>query len=207
MIKNKLISLVLLVVVAVFLGIYGKNIWKSIRPASNLPTASESVSPESSASNSPTVRPSLNPIKTAIPTGKGPTFMDEKVPWDLLLGAASCELKGEIKFLNSQTYDNQDALFIYNGVDHPARNVHWTITPAEPNLQIGPNIFDKMPIPNGQSLIGVFPNGNLSAKKYQLTAVMEFGRLVDDKGKFVTAKGNVKVFYKPCTGKTTVVLP
>lgn len=124
-----------------------------------------------------------------------------------MLADASCELKGEIKFVNENTYDNQDAIFIYKGVDHPGRNVFWKITPAESNLEIGPNIFNKIPIPNGQALLGVFPKGSLSAKKYTLTAVMQYGRLVDDKGKFVSVGGNVLVSEKPCQGQTTVVLP
>ena len=171
---------------------------------------SESPMPSVTASPTPTPAPTKTPIasKVPLPTGDGrTTFINEKVPWELLLADASCELKGEIKFLNEKTYDNQDALFIYKGVDHPGRNIKWTISPAEPNLEVGPNIFSKIFIPNGQSLLGVFPKGALGAKKYELTAVMEYGRLIDEKGKFVTAGGDVKVFEKQCKGKTTVVFP
>ena len=155
-----------------------------------------------------TLSPTPKVSKVPLPTGDGATsFVGEPVPWRLLLDDASCELKGEIKFLNDHIYDNQNALFIYHGVDHPARNVKWTITPAEPNLSAGPNIFSKLSIPDGQSLLGIFPVDPVSAKKYTLTAVMQYGRLVDDKGKFVTVGGNVKVFEKPCRGQTTVVFP
>ncbi len=211
--KNKLILSVLLVAVAIFLVTYGKHLWKFFQPGSGpaVSTPSVSFSSEPSAINSPSSLPSAKPtpgaIKTAIPTGKGPSFIDEKVPWELLLNDASCELKGEIKFLDSRTYDNQDARFIYNGIDHPGRNVYWAISPEEKNLEIGPNIFNKIPIPNGQSLLGIFPKGDLGFKKYKLTAVMEYGRLVDDKGKFVTVGGNVKVFKKLCKGNTTVIFP
>ena len=209
MIKNKLISLVLLAVVVVFLVTYGKHLWQSWQPSSNLAinTPSPSPSPEPSAKSSPSVKPTSGPIKTAVPTGTGPTFIDEKVPWDLLLADASCELKGEVKFLNGNTYDNQDARLIYNGVDHPGRLVYWTITPAEKNLEIGPNIFSKIPIPNGRSLLAIFPKGPLGFKKYELTAMMDYGRLLDAKGKFITVGGDVKIFKKPCQGKTTIVFP
>ena len=199
--------IVLLLVILVLAGVYFGVLRRapSGEPAvSASPEPSKTISP--SPSPSPTPRPSVS--KVPLPTGDGKTtFIDEKVPWELLLADASCQLKGEIKFLNEKTYDNQDALFIYQGVDHPGRNIKWTILPAEPNLEIGPNIFSKIPIPDGQSLLGVFPKGTLGAKKYELTAVMEYGRLVDEKGKFVTGGGNVKLFEKQCQGKTTVVFP
>ena len=195
----------LIVVILVLAGVY---FW--VLKPSGEPMESESPMPSVTASPTPTPAPTKTPIasKVPLPTGDGrTTFINEKVPWELLLADASCELKGEIKFLNEKTYDNQDALFIYKGVDHPGRNIKWTISPAEPNLEVGPNIFSKIFIPNGQSLLGVFPKGALGAKKYELTAVMEYGRLIDEKGKFVTAGGDVKVFEKQCKGKTTVVFP
>jgi len=203
----KILFVTLVVVILVLAGVY---FW--VLKPSGEPIVSESPAPSDTAipSTTPTLTPSKTPVssKVPLPTGDGrTTFIDEKVPWNLLLADASCELKGEIKFLNEKTYDNQDALFTYKGVDHPGRNVKWTVSPAEPNLEIGPNIFSKMPIPNGESLLGIFPKGTLGSKKYELTAVMEYGRLVDEKGKFVTVGGNVKLFQKTCKGKTTVVLP
>lgn len=171
-----------------------------------------SESPEASGTESPSASPLPsrfpNIIKTPLPIGDGrTTFVGESVPWNLLLSDASCELKGEIKFLNSNTYDNQDAIFIYNGIDHPARNIKWTKTPDDGSLSIGPNIFSKIPIPNGQLLLGVFPLEEPKSKRYELTAKIAYGRLVDESGKFVTAGGNVKIFEKQCQGKTTVVFP
>lgn len=174
-------------------------------------------SPEISGTESPSVSPSPailpagespNIAKTPLPTGDGKTtFIDEAVPWQLLLSDASCELKGEIKFISATTYDNQDALFIYNGIDHPARNIKWTKTPDDGSLAIGPNIFSKIPIPDGRALLGVFPLEEPKSKKYELTAKIAYGRLVDENGKFVTAGGNLKIFEKQCQGKTTVVFP
>lgn len=170
--------------------------------------------------NQPSVSPvvSLTPLpkssgkpqvaKIPLPTGDGKTtFIDETVPWHLLLSDASCELKGEIKFLNANTYDNQDAVFIYSGIDHPARNIKWTVVPDDGSFIVGPNLFSKIQLPYGQALLGIFPRQEPKNKKYELTATIAYGRLVDEKGNFVTAGGTVKLFEKQCKGKTTVVLP
>ena len=97
-------------------------------------------------------------------------------------------------------------MFIYNGIDHPARNIFWTVTPQD-NISVGPNLFNKTTLPNGESLLGVILPENPQYKKYEITAKIQYGRLVDGKGNFVTVGGYVKVFEKQCTGKTTVVLP
>ncbi len=128
------------------------------------------------------------------------------MPWSLLLGDASCELKGEIKFLNHNTYDNQDALFTYKGVDHPGSLVFWTVTPQD-DISIGPNIFSNIPIPNGDSLLGIVLPENPKSKQYEITATIQYRRQVDAKGNFVTEGGNIKTFQKQCVGKTTVILP
>lgn len=146
-------------------------------------------------------------VNVPMPSSDGrTTFVGEPVPWHLLLADASCELKGEIKYLNSKTYDNQDAMFIYRGVDNPGRNVIWTVSPKD-DILIGPNIFSNIPIPNGESLLGISLPKNPIAKRYELTAKIQYGRLVDEKGDFVFAGGTVKNFEKQCKGKTVVVLP
>ena len=162
------------------------------------PSASSSTSPDPSSTASPSVSSSPLP---SVSSQVGAT-----VPWNLLPKEASCTLRGEVRYLNANTYDNQDALFIYSGIDHPGRNIHWTVTP-EDGLAIGPNIFTKMPIPNGESLVGVTLPANPKYKRYELRAVVDYGRLIDDKGNIVTVGGNVKVFQKQCSGKTTVILP
>ena len=98
---------------------------------------------------------------------------------------------------HNNVYDNQDAKFIYKGIDHPGRLVYWTVSPQD-NLGVGPQIFAQIPIPDGESLIGISLPENPKYKQYELTASITYGRLVN---------GNVKVFTKACTGKTTVVLP
>ncbi|MBI2626715.1 MAG: hypothetical protein HYW77_00515 [Parcubacteria group bacterium] len=212
--KNK-IFLSVVAIGLVFSVVYFGDIWTSdVQPtpdAVDSPEPSKTESPLNSpfATATPTKTPINTPIvtKTPFPTGDGrTTFIDEKVPWELLLGQASCQLKGEIKFLDHNTYDNQDALFIYSGVDHPGRNIIWTVTPLD-DLSVGPNIFNKMFIPDGESLLGVTLPDNPKYKKYELTVKMQYGRLVDEKGNYVTVGGNVKVFEKQCDGKTTVLFP
>ena len=212
--KNKVFLLVVAVGL-IFSVVYFRDIWtsdvQSIPDVIDSPEPSKTENPSNSpfATVAPTKTPTNTPIvsKTPLPTGDGrTTFIDEKVPWELLLGQASCQLKGEIKFLDHNTYDNQDALFIYSGVDHPGRNILWTVTPLD-DLSVGPNIFNKMFIPDGESLLGVALPDNPKYKKYELTAKMQYGRLVDEKGNYVTVGGNVKVFEKQCEGKTTVILP
>ena len=200
--KNTTIWLLILVAgLALVTFSFIKNHNNSIEPT---PMATDSLSPSPSISSQEPLSPS--PVVSMSPIPSVSSQIGATVPWDLLPKSASCNLKGEIKFLNSNTYDNQDALFTYSGIDHPARNIHWAIVP-EDNLKFGPNIFAKLPIPNGQSLIGIALPEDPKYKKYDLYAIVDYGRLVDAKGNIVTTDGNVKVFQKQCTGKTTVVLP
>lgn len=202
--KNIIISAVLLVVVLISTIVYfsKKTTDENVIGESPSPTViGESPAPSSSP------KPNITKVPVPLPSGDGrTTFIGETVPWSLLLADASCELKGEIKYLNQNTYDNQDALFIYRGIDHPGRNIFWTVTPQD-DISVGPNIFNKIPIPNGESLLGISLPDNPKYKKYDITAKIQYGRLVDAKGNFVTEGGTVKVFEKQCTGKTTVVLP
>ncbi|MBI2674261.1 MAG: hypothetical protein HYX22_00785 [Candidatus Yanofskybacteria bacterium] len=211
-IYKNVIFLSVVAVGGIILVVYFWKVWTSDvpRPSDvvNLPTEEPSVSPSptpSTSSGQATPRPIAT--KAPLPTGDGrTTFIDEAVPWSLLLGEATCRLQGEIKFLDHNTYDNQDAKFIYNGVDHPGRNIFWTVTPQD-EISVGPNIFGKMFLPNGESLIGIALPENPKSKQYELTVRMHYGRLVDEKDHFVTIGGNVKVFEKQCDGKTTIVLP
>jgi|SRR3989344_8330069 len=113
------------------------------------------------------------------------------------INEATCGLKGEIKFLNHNTYDNQDALFTYRGIDDSGRNIFWNVSPQD-DIRVGPNIFNRMPIPDGQSLLGIVLPQKPKYKRYELAAKIQYGRLVD---------GDVTIFEKQCDGKTVVVLP
>ncbi len=199
--KNNLIWLAVLLLGIILIGysIFGNN--NQVADNSPSPTPSESLEPSLSPSPSPMVS------RVPLPTSNGKTtFIGEPVPWNLLPAKASCKLQGEIRFINKNTYDNQDALFTYSGVDHPGRNVIWSVVP-EDGIRMGPNIFARMPIPNGTSLLGIDMPENPKYKVYEVKAVMEYGRLVDDKGNIVTVGGNIKVSQQLCEGKATIVLP
>ncbi|MDO8495758.1 MAG: hypothetical protein Q7S32_04605 [bacterium] len=179
--KNTLVWLIVLLVGVVLIGYsFVRNEGEElayISPSSHLsPEVTASPSPLASPSVSPSPLPKASPVPVAV---------------------VSCRLQGEIKFLTSSLYDNQDAKFIYSGIDHPARNILWTVTPQD-DLSVGPNIFDRLPIPNGESLLGIVLPAEPVAKKYELTAKVQYGQLVD---------GTLKVLEKQCSGKTTVVLP
>lgn len=171
-------------------------------------TSSESplvfISPSASPLISPKPAPSTSsgPAATPLPTRE----LSEQAKLWLELGnsPAYCELKGEIKYVlvddgpnHNNVYDNQDALFIYKGVDHPGRGIFWKVTPDD-GLSVGPNLFAQLPLPDGENLIGVSLPDNPHYKTYELTASINYGRLVD---------GNIKMFTQECAGKTTVVLP
>ena len=207
--KNNIILVVILTVGVFLVGFY---VWTSdiLRTSGVINSPEPSVSPEVSSSLSPSPSssgPNITKVPVPLPSSDGrTTFIGETVPWSLLLADASCELKGEIKFLNHNTYDNQDAIFIYKGIDHPGRNVFWTVT-SQDDISVGPNIFNKTPIPDGESLLGVVLPDNPKYKRYEITARIQYGRQVDAKGNFVTEGGYVKLFEKQCDGKTVVVLP
>ena len=205
--KNKIFLPVIIVVIVISAAYFG-GLWRWISDVQPDPDIVNST-PGPSETENPFPTPTPRPTATKVPFptgGDGTTFIDEPVPWSLLLGQASCLLKGEIKFLNHNTYDNQDAKFIYGGVDHPARNISWIVTPAD-DISVGPNMFSKLTLPNGESLLGITLPENPKYKSYELTAKMQYGRLIDDNGNFVTVGGSVKVFEKQCGGKTAIVIP
>lgn len=209
--KKKVFSSIL-VTGAVFASVYFGVFRTSDVPQIDVvdsPEPTNLLSPTPTVTPKPTSArtPSLTKTSVPLPSDDGQTvFIDRPVPWELLLNDASCKLQGEIKFLASDLYNNQDAKFIYSGVDNPARNIFWTVTPDD-DLSVGPNMFSKRSLPGGDSLLSIVLPQNPKSKTYTLTAKIEYGRLVDEKGNFVTVGGNVKVFEKQCEGKTTVVLP
>lgn len=187
--KKYIIGAIVIIVLLVIFGVYNFTSQNGQKPEASI-TATPSVS----ESASPT--PSSLPSKTQNPQSTEGWSQSTKL-WQILKGPAYCELKGEIKFVSSNIYDNQDALFIYRGVDHPGRLINWTITPSD-DLDIGPNLFAQMNLPDGQSLIGVVLPQNPKYKRYELTAQITYGRQIND---------NIEVYTQSCVGKTTVILP
>jgi len=182
--KENLVWLLPVMALTVLVLVYffsGESSWETYlsKRANSVPTLT------------PTSVPSKGPVKT-------PTQTVFEMPLlQRLTGSAYCELKGAIEFVSATSYKNNDAVFSYRGVDHAGRNIYWKISPVD-DLAVGPNLFSGLSLPDGQSLLTVSLPGNPKYKKYELTATIDYGLLVD---------GNLKVTNIPCVGKTVVSLP
>lgn len=191
---NKNISLTLLIVLVLVGGVW----WYRQRSQSLV-----TPSPTATLSTEPTSSPSTSPSITFIPTSTTPRPGRTLVPSDApnlsetLHGVATCQLNGEIKFINHDLYNNQDARFRYQGVDHPARLVTWTVTPKD-DLRVGPNIFNQLSLPNGESQLYISLPDQPMAQSYTLTATINYGR---------TVNGEFMIYTVACTGQTKITLP
>ena len=58
--------------------------------------------------------------------------------------ATTCQIKGEIVFLNKDTYENKGALIAYKNVDDVIRQIYWKADPNDGALTIGPNLFEDL---------------------------------------------------------------
>ena len=134
------------------------------------PTPSETVLP--SLSPSPSPRPA--------PGQKG----------------ATCQISGEIVFLNKNLYENKNAKIRYQNVDDAIRQIYWKSEPDDGVLTVGPNLFEDLPLPNGERNIGIALNKETFAKNYILTASITYG--------VKNAKGLVEEKIVNCTGKVSV---
>ncbi len=140
-------------------------------------------------SSMPAPSPSISPIPSGVPP----------IDFSKLPAKASCKLKGTIRYvsLKPNIYDNGDALFSYSGVDEEGRNVLWKVTPDD-GIDMGPSIFTQLKIPDGSSLLSVTLPDFPTAKRYTVTASLQYGRFVD---------GSLRVLIAPCSGSTTILLP
>ena len=110
---------------------------------------------------------------------------------------ASCKLKGTLRYTDATTYRHEGDLLAYRGVDHESRLIFWKVTPQD-GLRVGPNIFDRLPLPDGESMIFVSLPENPVSHEYALTASINYGVLGDD--------GVLRVFMTQCKGKTIIKL-
>jgi hypothetical protein len=149
------------------------------------------------------------PTPTSTPEGDDQVFegfpdqslVGEVPSRDLITGPATCQLSnGTITFSDSQTAINSDAYLSYQNVDHPGRLIFWTISPDNEAFDIGPNIFSKLPLPDGiENLTVIVNKEDLIEKTYILTAKVNYG--IEGEG-----GGVVRTEEVDCTGKITVVL-
>ena len=147
--------------------------------------------PNQISKGSPT--PSESPLASPSPSPRpSPSSNNIFVP-------ATCQLSGEIRFINKNLYETIGAKIIYQNVDDKIRQIYWKSDPADGVLTAGPNLFEDLPIPNGQSDVGVALIKEPAVKIYTLTASITFGaKMVDS---------SIEEREARCTGSVKVTIP
>lgn len=92
--------------------------------------------------------------------------------------------------------ENLNAKLSYTGIDSPARQIKWWISPVD-DLRVGPNLMAQLAIPDGDSMVIATLPASPVSKNYTLTASMTYGRLEN---------GGIVVHEVSCSGKIDVVL-
>ncbi|OHB19496.1 MAG: hypothetical protein A2913_01175 [Parcubacteria group bacterium RIFCSPLOWO2_01_FULL_40_65] len=113
--------------------------------------------------------------------------------------AASCQITGQIVFLDKNFYENKGAKIVYQNVDDPIRQIFWKSNPDDGVLAIGPNLFEDLPLPDGSRNVGLTINKEPFAQNYTLTASITYGAR--------NARGIVEDRIADCTGKVFVQMP
>ena len=109
---------------------------------------------------------------------------------------ATCSLEGEVRFVNRSTAINDGNKIVYSGVDFEGNNIYWTITPFD-GLRVGPDFFEQIPIPDGESAAIVTLPESPKYDEYTITANMDYGRVVD---------GILRQFNVECERNIKVIL-
>jgi len=113
---------------------------------------------------------------------------------------ATCQLAGEIKFINPNLYETKGAKISYQNVDDIIRQIFWKSSPDDNVLSVGPNLFEDLKVPNGEAEIGVDLRKNTNVKVYTLTASISYGQK-DNQGVVVGIK------EAKCSGSIKVTMP
>lgn len=124
-------------------------------------------------------------------------IIQQSVPYSQLTEPATCQVQGTLKFLNPNTYETIGAKISYTGVDSPARQIKWKISPSGDDLGVGPNLMAQLKLPDGESPITAVLPASPHSKKYVLTASITYGRLVGE---------GVRVYEVPCSGQAKIEL-
>lgn len=91
------------------------------------------------------------------------------------LPPAECKLGGKVVFLSPTLSRNEDAALTYRNIDSVARHILWSIEPKA-DFAIGPNLFARLPLPNGKEEITVnIGSEKPQAKTYSLSASVTYG--------------------------------
>lgn len=145
--------------------------------------SADTVSQQSSTP-AETVSPSVSPSPSPRPTASKQI-------------STACQIAGEVVFLNKNFYENRGAKIVYQNVDDVIRQIYWKSNPDDGVLAIGPNLFEDLPIPDGERNVGVAINKDKTpAPNYTLTASITYG--------VRNASGIVENRIADCTGKVVI---
>jgi hypothetical protein len=175
---NKRNIVVPIISVAVLVAVYFLLSFFAPPGGKNTAVSSPSVSifPSASSNVAPSARPS--PAASSAPDASVPT----------------CRLGGEIVFISPDTYENRNNYLEYQNVKDEVQLIKWTLTPSD-DLAPGPNMFSRLTLPSGKTLISATLPAAPKAKTYEATARITYFKVVN---------GIEQALETPCSGKTTI---
>lgn len=153
------------------------------------------------ASNTPIGDLVVSPMPTPTPTPR-PSVATSPTPEPFLglngiKSPATCQVEGEVEFTASDSFRSRGSKISWKNVDSRGRLIKWHVNPDD-KLAVGPNIFESLPLPDGQyeNLTVRLPEKPVS-KSYLLIASVTYGQFI---------KGNLEVKETNCTGQVRVDL-
>ena len=154
-----------------------------------IPTETLIPSPEPDSTSSPQAIPRPSVSVTDIP--------EPFLGLNGVKSPATCQIEGEVEFTASDSFRSKGSKIYWQNIDSRGRLIKWQISPKD-NLAVGPNIFESLPLPDGQyeNLTVRLPEKPVS-KSYTLTASVTYGQFI---------KENLEVKETNCTGQVKVNL-
>lgn len=153
------------------------------------------ILPTNEATPSETLMPS--PEVTPRPSAPVSSTQEPFLGLNGVTSPATCQVGGEVRFTATDSFLSLDSKISWQNIDSRGRLIKWRISPDD-KLAVGPNIFESLPLPDGQyeNLTVRLPEKPVS-KNYLLTASVTYGQFV---------KGNLEVKETSCTGQVKVNL-
>lgn len=158
-------------------------------------SGSDVILPTNEATPSETLMPS--PEVTPRPSAPVSSTQEPFLGLNGVTSPATCQVGGEVEFTAADSFRSKGSKISWQNIDSRGRLIKWHISPDD-KLAVGPNIFESLPLPDGQyeNLTVRLPE-NPIAKNYLLTASVTYGQFV---------KGNLEVKETNCTGQVKVNL-
>ena len=147
--------------------------------------------PDSITQETPALSETVGPLFSLSPSPR-PTSLPKPI-------VATCQIGGKIVFLDKNLYENKDAKIIYQNVDDPIRQIFWKSNPDDGVLVIGPNLFEDLPLPDGERNVGVAINEETAVKNYTLPASITYG--------VRNTRGIIEERIADCSGGVSVQMP